>query len=80
MKDYVSAIAKSPVVQKLENLVPKYSLVGDSIFFGTEQFPWAKELEANWKIIRQELEQVLHHIDALANFQDIMPQQHGSPP
>lgn len=75
MKDYVSAIVKSPIVQKLENLVPKYSLVGDSIFFETEQFPWAKELEVNWQVIRKELDRVLQHTDALPNFQDIMPRQ-----
>lgn len=75
MKDYVSVIVKSPIVQKLESLVPKYSLVGDSIFFDTEQFPWAKELEANWQVIRKELEQVLQNTNALPNFQDIMPRQ-----
>jgi beta-hydroxylase len=75
MKDYVSVIVKSPIVQKLESLVPKYSLVGDSIFFDTEQFPWAKELEANWPVIRKELDQVLQNTNALPNFQDIMPRQ-----
>lgn len=75
MKDYVSVIVKSPIVQKLERLVPKYSLVGDSIFFDTEQFPWAKELEANWPVIRKELDRVLQHTNALPNFQDIMPRQ-----
>ena len=60
----------------LEKLVAKYSLVGDSIFFKTEQFPWAKELEANWLVIRKELEQVLQHVDDLPNFQDISRRQH----
>ncbi len=64
------------VVQKLESLVPEYSLVGDSIFFTKDQFPWANELEANWKVIRAELDQVLQHTDALPNFQDISPRQH----
>lgn len=75
MKDLVSAIVKSSIVQKLESLVPKYSLVGDSIFFNTDQFPWAKELEADWQVIRKELDQVLQHVNALPNFQDIMPRQ-----
>ena len=64
------------IVKKLESMVPEYSLVGDSIFFDTQQFPWAEELEANWKVIRQELEQVMQHTDALPNFQDISPRQH----
>ncbi|WNZ23730.1 aspartyl/asparaginyl beta-hydroxylase domain-containing protein [Leptolyngbya sp. NK1-12] len=63
------------VVNYLESLVPKYSLVGDSVFFGNDQFPWSYELEANWQVIRQELDQVLPYADALPNFQDISPRQ-----
>jgi beta-hydroxylase len=63
------------VVKKLERLVPEYSKVGDSVFFSTEQFPWAKELEADWQVIRQELDQVLTYTNALPNFQDISPRQ-----
>lgn len=63
------------VVQYLEELVPKYSLVGDSVFFSNEQFPWSYELEANWQVIRQELDQVLPYAEALPNFQDISPRQ-----
>ncbi|WP_416670543.1 aspartyl/asparaginyl beta-hydroxylase domain-containing protein [Egbenema bharatensis] len=63
------------IVQKLENLVPRYSLVGDSIFFSKEQFPWTEMLEANWQVIRQELDQVMPYADALPNFQDISPRQ-----
>ena len=59
----------------LENLVAQHSIVGDSIFFSVEQFPWAKTLEDNWMVIRQELEQVLQHVDELPNFQDISPRQ-----
>ncbi|NET37684.1 MAG: aspartyl/asparaginyl beta-hydroxylase domain-containing protein [Cyanothece sp. SIO1E1] len=75
MADWVKVIAKTPLVQELERLAAEYSLVGDSIFFDTNQFPWAKDLEANWQLIRQELEQVLQDVDALPNFQDIMPRQ-----
>ncbi|MBE9178280.1 aspartyl/asparaginyl beta-hydroxylase domain-containing protein [Oculatella sp. LEGE 06141] len=65
----------SNIVKKLESLVPEYSLVGDSVFFTKEQFPWVDELEANWKVIRQELDQVLQHTEALPNFHDISPRQ-----
>jgi ornithine lipid ester-linked acyl 2-hydroxylase len=63
------------VIKKLESLVPEYSLVGDSTFFSIDQFPWAKELEANWQVIRKELDEVLPYADALPNFQDISPRQ-----
>lgn len=70
MKDIVSR-----VVKRLESLVPEYSLVGDSTFFSIDQFPWAKKLEANWQVIRKELDQVMLYADALPNFQDISPRQ-----
>ncbi|MEM7725675.1 MAG: aspartyl/asparaginyl beta-hydroxylase domain-containing protein [Cyanobacteria bacterium P01_A01_bin.45] len=59
----------------LERLVSKYSLVGESVFFDTEQFPWSKDLESNWLVIRQELEQVLERVDELPNFDDISKRQ-----
>ncbi|NRB06080.1 MAG: aspartyl/asparaginyl beta-hydroxylase domain-containing protein [Richelia sp.] len=59
----------------LERLVGKYSLVGDSVFFTPEQFPWVQELEANWMVIRQELKEVLRDVDELPNFQDISKRQ-----
>lgn len=63
------------IVKKLESLVPQYSLVGDSVFFSPEQFSWTQELEANWQVIRQELDQILPYADSLPNFQDISPRQ-----
>ncbi|MGC9502601.1 aspartyl/asparaginyl beta-hydroxylase domain-containing protein [Baaleninema sp.] len=75
MKDWVKTIVNTPPVRQLENLVPKYSLVGDSVFFTTEQFPWSKKLEANWHLIREELDQILDRVGELPNFQDIMPRQ-----
>ncbi|WP_088891087.1 aspartyl/asparaginyl beta-hydroxylase domain-containing protein [Leptolyngbya ohadii] len=63
------------LVKKIESLVPQYSLVGESVFFSKELFPWAEQLEANWQVIRQELDQVLPYADSLPNFQDISPRQ-----
>lgn len=62
-------------IQKYEQLIPKYSLIGDSPFFEAEQFPWAQELEDNWHLIRQELDKILEHTAELPNFQDISPDQ-----
>ena len=81
MKNLIDIIVKNleKAVLKdswLEDLVGKYSLVGDSAFFDPEQFPWTKELEANWMVIRQELEQVLRDVDKLPNFQDISKRQY----
>ncbi|NCJ04945.1 aspartyl/asparaginyl beta-hydroxylase domain-containing protein [Synechococcales cyanobacterium C] len=74
-KDWVRVIVQSPVIDKLVKAVPDYSLIGESVLFTKEQFPWAETLEANWQVIRQELDQILEHTQALPNFQDIMPRQ-----
>ncbi|MBD1853624.1 aspartyl/asparaginyl beta-hydroxylase domain-containing protein [Leptolyngbya sp. GB1-A1] len=68
------------LIQKIESLVPEYSLVGESVFFSKDQFPWAEALEANWQGIRQELDQVLPYTDVLPNFQDISPRQNRISP
>ena len=62
-------------LKKIEDLVAEYSKVGDSVFFAKEKFPWAENLEANWQVICQELDQVMQHAEALPNFQDISPRQ-----
>jgi ornithine lipid ester-linked acyl 2-hydroxylase len=64
------------LIKKIESLVPEYSLIGESIFFDKSHFPWADMLEANWRVIRQELDAVMAHTEALPNFQDISPRQH----
>ncbi|MCM1981948.1 aspartyl/asparaginyl beta-hydroxylase domain-containing protein [Lyngbya confervoides] len=75
MKDGVQFVINSPIMRRLIDAVPDYSLVGDAACFSPDQFPWAATLEANWKTIREELDQILAHTDALPNFQDIMPRQ-----
>jgi beta-hydroxylase len=63
------------IVDQLEVWAAQQSLIGDSVFFSKEQFPWANDLEANWKTIRQELDQVMQDVDILPNFQDISLRQ-----
>ena len=65
----------APILFKFEELIPKYSLIGDSKFFESEQFEWTENLETNWQLIRQELDEVLKYRDDLPNFQDISPDQ-----
>ncbi|PSP19452.1 MAG: aspartyl beta-hydroxylase [Cyanobacteria bacterium QS_8_64_29] len=74
-KDWIKTLVDTPLIKHLERSVPKHSRIGDSRFFGTDQFPWAKRLEANWQLIRQELDGVLERVGELPNFQQIMPRQ-----
>jgi ornithine lipid ester-linked acyl 2-hydroxylase len=59
----------------VERFIGRRSLVGDATFFPLERFPWAKHVEANWAVIREELEGVLENREALPNFQDISRDQ-----
>lgn len=54
----------------VERLIKKRSKVGDHTFFENSLFPWIKELEDNWQIIREELDNVMEttHIPA---FQEV---------
>lgn len=60
---------------KFEKIISRYSIIGDKPFFEREQFQWVPQLEANWKIVRQELDEILKYRDHLPNFQDISPDQ-----
>ena len=53
----------------------RYSLVGDHEFFAAESFPWCREIEANWKELRAELDTVMQFRDELPDFQEISPDQ-----
>jgi aspartyl/asparaginyl beta-hydroxylase (cupin superfamily) len=63
------------VLGRLERLIADASLVGDAPFFDPGLFPWTAELEAAWQDIREELDAVLEHRDALPNFQDLSVDQ-----
>lgn len=63
------------ILAPVERFIGRRSLVGDATFFNNGRFPWIAELEANWTVIREELEGVLADREALPNFQDISRDQ-----
>lgn len=60
------------IQDKLENFVARVSVNGDLSFYDPKTFPWVAEVEAEWKKIRRELDQVMVYRDQLPNLQDIM--------
>ncbi|MEM6612256.1 MAG: aspartyl/asparaginyl beta-hydroxylase domain-containing protein [Cyanobacteria bacterium P01_C01_bin.72] len=62
----------------LEKLIARYSLVPNTPFLASAQFPWASILEQNWQGIREELDLVLQYENELPRFQDISPDQANS--
>lgn len=56
----------------VESLVAKVSQHGDLHVYDTKTFPWAAEIEAEWQLIRKELDQVMTFRDQMPSFQDIL--------
>ncbi len=63
------------LLDRLDRLVAAGSRLGDPAVFDQRDFLWSRGLEAEWPTIRRELDAVLLHRDALANFQDISTDQ-----
>ena len=63
------------ILAPIERFIGKRSLVGDATFFELERFPWVAQVEQNWTVIRDEVEQLLEDQAALPNFQDISKDQ-----
>jgi len=48
---------------------------GDKTFFEPESFPWVASVEAEWVAVREELDSLLVHREAIPNFQDVSEAQ-----
>ncbi len=53
----------------------RFSQVGDRPIFDGHQFPWTQTIEANWKVIQEELMAVLANSEAIPSFQEVSPTQ-----
>jgi ornithine lipid ester-linked acyl 2-hydroxylase len=56
----------------LESGVAKVSVNGDPHIYDRAVFPWAAEVEAGWKSIRAELDQVMKYRDQIPSFHEIL--------
>jgi len=63
------------VLWNLERMMTKFSKVSTEPFLDPYQFEWAVNLEADWRLIRRELDTILKHKDILPSFQDISEDQ-----
>jgi ornithine lipid ester-linked acyl 2-hydroxylase len=67
--------AGAAVLRWVERYVLRSSLVPTTPFLDPGAFGWVALLEAHWREIRAELDEVLRHRDDLPNFQDISTDQ-----
>jgi len=72
-KDYVPPLI-SKFINWVESVNFKYSIKGDRPIYSNEEFPWAGEVEKEWKKIRVELDEVMKTREKLPNFHDIIEQ------
>ncbi|HEX3799621.1 MAG TPA: aspartyl/asparaginyl beta-hydroxylase domain-containing protein [Verrucomicrobiae bacterium] len=56
----------------IESGVAKVSVNGDPPIYDSKTFPWAAEVEAGWKSVRAELDQVMKYRDQIPSFHEIM--------
>jgi aspartyl/asparaginyl beta-hydroxylase (cupin superfamily) len=56
----------------LESGVAKVSVHGDPHIYGSATFPWAAEVEAGWKSVQAELDQVMKYRDQIPSFHEIL--------
>jgi aspartyl/asparaginyl beta-hydroxylase (cupin superfamily) len=63
--------AGARVLHLAERAVVRSSLVPTTPFLPLDTFGWIAPLEADWKVVREELDEVLAYRDELPNFQDI---------
>ena len=73
-RKYVKQAGKR-TIRALSGFFGRQSLVGDRPVLDTELFPFLAAIEADWRLIRAELDQVLKDRGQLAAFQKISPDQ-----
>ena len=56
----------------LERFLARVSVHGDPPIYDVNTFPWAVAVEADWRKVRAELDQVMHYRDQMPSFQDIL--------
>nr|WP_183167326.1 aspartyl/asparaginyl beta-hydroxylase domain-containing protein [Azomonas macrocytogenes] len=63
------------IIKRVEKVIRHYSTVPTTPFLDPAQFSWTPLLQANYEVIRKELEQVLRNKERIPNFQDISKDQ-----
>jgi aspartyl/asparaginyl beta-hydroxylase (cupin superfamily) len=60
------------VTDWVEDVVARFSPLGDPPVYDPAVFPWVAEVEAGWREVRGELDTVMRYREAMPSFQDIV--------
>lgn len=63
------------LIKRIEQVLIRFSLVGEQAFLEPAQFAWVKGLEADWAAIRGEMDRIMATPERIPNFQDISRDQ-----
>lgn len=63
------------ILRSVDRSIARQSKVGNPAIFQPETFDWARALEAEWRTVRAELDEILRERDRLPRFQDISEDQ-----
>lgn len=72
-KEYASGFIAS-FINMVENFNVKFAKYGNPPIYDNSTFPWVKEIEDNWEVIRDEINQVMERREDLPSFHEIMPE------
>ena len=65
------------LIKRIERILIRYSLVPDTPFLAPSEFSWTPTLEADWELMRAELDRLLEAPERIPNFQDISRDQYN---
>jgi ornithine lipid ester-linked acyl 2-hydroxylase len=60
-----------PILNAFDFVIKRTSLIGDASLIDPARFPWARELEEDWGVIRDELESLIASQREIPNLQDV---------
>jgi len=62
------------LIDSIEEVLARFAVYGNPPVYNPHLFSWTKKLEANWQVIREELEKVLARKEKLPAFHEITPE------
>lgn len=68
------------VLRRIDRYIAANSLVADQPVLDAQAFPWVAELEANWRDVRAELDEILRFREHIPRFQDVSADQYRISP
>ena len=72
-KEYAPGLLGS-FIRMVEWLNVRFSKVGNPPIYDNATFPWVAGIDANWKTIRAELDQVMERREELPSFHELIPE------